>query len=145
MESARQVRSRLLHCALTVLSVFRYCSFACGCTWVWNLVFYVTVGRAAEERLGLSWGTQHSTGEDCTMRSFTVRAAQSNNIQGIKSTRKRWVGHVARMGDNRNVYSVLVARHKGRKPLGEDLGADGMMVLKLKFFMCFYCAHSRFQ
>jgi len=74
-----------------------------------------------------------------------ICAAQSNNIQGIKSTRKRWVGHVARMGDNRNAYRVLVARHKRRKPLEEDLGSDGMIILKLKFVTCFYSAHSRYQ
>jgi hypothetical protein len=53
------------------------------------------------------------------MRSFMIWAAQSNRIQGIKSTIERWVGHVARMGDYRNEYRILVARHKGRKPLGE--------------------------
>jgi len=48
-----------------------------------------------------------------------ICAAQSNNIHGIKLTRNRWVGHVAHMGDNRNAYRVLVARHKGRNPLEE--------------------------
>ena len=86
---------------------------------MWNLVFYIKVGCGAEERLRLGWGTQHSTGEDCTMRSFMICAAQSNNIHGIKLTRNRTVGHVAHMGDNRNAYRVLVARHKGRNPLEE--------------------------
>jgi hypothetical protein len=41
-----------------------------------------------------------------------------NIIRVIKSRRMRWVGHVARMRENRGVYSILVGRHEGRRPLG---------------------------
>ena len=30
----------------------------------------------------------------------------------------RWVGHIARMGDRRGVYRVLVGKHEGKRPLG---------------------------
>ena len=30
----------------------------------------------------------------------------------------RWAGHVARMGEDRGVYRVLVVKHEGRRPLG---------------------------
>jgi len=30
----------------------------------------------------------------------------------------RWAGHVARMGEERGVYRVLVRRPEGRRPLG---------------------------
>jgi hypothetical protein len=30
----------------------------------------------------------------------------------------RWAGHVARMGEVRGVYRVLVARTEGKRPLG---------------------------
>jgi len=36
----------------------------------------------------------------------------------IKSRRMRWVGHVARMGEGRGVYRVLVEKPQGKKPLG---------------------------
>jgi hypothetical protein len=36
----------------------------------------------------------------------------------IKSRRMRWVGHVARMGEGRGAYRVLVGRPEGRRPLG---------------------------
>jgi hypothetical protein len=36
----------------------------------------------------------------------------------IKSMRMRWVGHVARVGDNRNAYRILVVNPEGKKPLG---------------------------
>jgi hypothetical protein len=30
----------------------------------------------------------------------------------------RWAGHVARMGEGRNVYRVLVGKREGKRPLG---------------------------
>jgi hypothetical protein len=30
----------------------------------------------------------------------------------------RWAGHVARMGENRNAYRLLVGKPEGRRPLG---------------------------
>jgi hypothetical protein len=41
-----------------------------------------------------------------------------NIIRVIKSRRMRWVGHVARMGEGRGVYRVLVGRPEGKRPLG---------------------------
>jgi len=42
-----------------------------------------------------------------------------NIVQVIKSRRMRWARHVARMGEERGVYSVLVEKHEGRRPLGK--------------------------
>jgi hypothetical protein len=39
-------------------------------------------------------------------------------IRIIKSRRMRWVGHVARMGEKRNMYRLLVGKPEGKKPLG---------------------------
>ena len=36
----------------------------------------------------------------------------------IKSRRMRWAGHVARMGEERGVYRVLVGKTEGKRPLG---------------------------
>jgi len=35
----------------------------------------------------------------------------------IKSRRMRWVWHVARMGEGRGVYRVLVGKPEGKRPL----------------------------
>ena len=35
----------------------------------------------------------------------------------IKSRRIRWAGHVARMGENRGIYRVLVGKPEGKRPL----------------------------
>jgi hypothetical protein len=32
--------------------------------------------------------------------------------------RMRWAGHVARMGEKRNTYRLLVGKPEGRRPLG---------------------------
>ena len=37
----------------------------------------------------------------------------------IKSRRMRWAGHVARMGEWRGVYRVLVGKPEGKRPLGK--------------------------
>jgi hypothetical protein len=41
-----------------------------------------------------------------------------NIVTVIKSRRMRWAGHVARMGEERGVYRVLVAKPEGKRPLG---------------------------
>jgi hypothetical protein len=38
-------------------------------------------------------------------------------IRQIKSRRMRWAGHVARMGEGRNVYRVLLGMPEGERPL----------------------------
>jgi hypothetical protein len=38
-------------------------------------------------------------------------------VRVIKSRRMRWAGHVARMGEERGVYGVLVGRPEGKRPL----------------------------
>jgi hypothetical protein len=39
-------------------------------------------------------------------------------IWQVKSRRMRWAGLVARMGEERNVYKVLVGKPEGKRPLG---------------------------
>jgi hypothetical protein len=39
-------------------------------------------------------------------------------IRIIKSRKMRWAGHVARMGEKRNVYRLLVGKPEGKRPLG---------------------------
>jgi hypothetical protein len=39
-------------------------------------------------------------------------------IRRIKSMRMRWTGHVARMGEKRNAYRILVEYPEGKRPLG---------------------------
>jgi hypothetical protein len=41
-----------------------------------------------------------------------------NIVRVIKSRRMRWAGHVARIGEGRCVYKVLVGRPEGKRPQG---------------------------
>jgi transcription termination factor 2 len=68
-----------------------------------------------------------------------------NIIRMIKSRRMRWAGHVARMGETRNAYRILVGKLEGKRPLGRprrrwvgnvkmdlrEIGWDGMDWIKL--------------
>jgi hypothetical protein len=58
----------------------------------------------------------------------------------INSRRMRWAGHVARIGEKRNAYRILVGKLKGKRPIERprrrwvdnikmdlrDIGWDGM-------------------
>ena len=50
----------------------------------------------------------------------------------IKSRRMRWVGHVARMGERRGVYRVLMGKPEGKDHLG-DPSVDGRIILRWIF------------
>ena len=41
-----------------------------------------------------------------------------NIVRVIKSRRRRWTGHVARMEEGRGVHKVLVGKPEGKRPLG---------------------------
>ena len=63
----------------------------------------------------------------------------------IKSRRMRWAEHVARLGEGRGVYRVLVGKPEGKRPLGrprrrweannkmdlQELGCGGMDWIEL--------------
>jgi len=41
-----------------------------------------------------------------------------NIVWVLKSRRMRWAGHVAHMGEGRDVHRVLVGKPEGKRPLG---------------------------
>jgi hypothetical protein len=47
-----------------------------------------------------------------------IMYSSSNIIRMIKPRRMRWTGHVARMGEKRNAYRILVGKPEVRRPLG---------------------------
>jgi hypothetical protein len=59
----------------------------------------------------LSWGKLHK-------EELHNLYSSPNIIRMIKSRRMRWTGQVARMGEKRNEYRLLVGKPEGKKPLG---------------------------
>ena len=49
---------------------------------------------------------------------INVLYSSPNIVRVIKWRRMRWAGHVARMGEERGVYRVLVGKPEGKRPLG---------------------------
>jgi hypothetical protein len=60
------------------------------------------------------------TGERRTLHNKEFRDLYSSPsiIRIIKSRRTRWACHVARMGEKRNAYRLLVGKLDGNRPLG---------------------------
>jgi hypothetical protein len=62
------------------------------------------------EELTLEWRKLHIDELNCLYCS-------PHNFRMIKSRRMRWEGNVARMGDSRHIYSVLVVKLERKRPL----------------------------
>jgi hypothetical protein len=50
-------------------------------------------------------------------------------IRAIKSRSMRWAEHVARMGEIRNTYAILVGEPEGRGNHSENVGVDRGIIL----------------
>jgi len=69
-----------------------------------------TVGPRRDEVTG-EWRRLHN-------EELNYLNSLPNIVQVIKSRRMRRAGHVARMGEERGVYRVLVGKPEGKRPLG---------------------------
>jgi hypothetical protein len=54
-------------------------------------------------------------GENCIMMNFTAYILHRILLRVIKSRKMRWAGHVARLGEGRGVYRVLVGKPEGKR------------------------------
>jgi hypothetical protein len=68
----------------------------------------------------------------------------------MKSRRMRWAGHVARMGEKRNAYRILVGKPEGKRPIFPfnnvhiKLISINFFILNIGFIMLFqYLVTSR--
>ena len=75
-----------------------------------NMVLRRIFGPRRDEETG-EWRRLHN-------EKLNDLYSSPNIVQVIKSRRMRWAGHVARMGEEREVYRVLVGKPEGKIPLG---------------------------
>jgi len=75
-----------------------------------NKVLRRIFGRRRDEVMG-DWRRLHN-------EEINVLYSSPNIVQVIKWRRMRWAGHVARVGEERGVYRVLVGKPEGNRPLG---------------------------
>jgi hypothetical protein len=72
-------------------------------------------------------------------------------IRSTKSRRMRWAGRVARMGEKRNVYRLLVGKPEGKRPLGRqrcswiDNIKMGLLEIGLSVVDWISLAHDRYR
>ena len=75
-----------------------------------NMVLRRIFGRTRDEVTG-EWRRLHNEG----LSNFH---SSPNIVRVIKSRRMRLAGHIARMGEERGVYRVLLGKPEGKRPLG---------------------------
>jgi hypothetical protein len=61
---------------------------------------------------------RQEVGENCILRSFVTCTLLEVHLRMINSRRMRWTGRVARMGEERNAYRILVGKQERKSPLG---------------------------
>jgi len=76
-----------------------------------NMVLRRIFGRRRDEVTG-EWRRLHN-------EELNDLYSSPNSLRVIKSRRMRWAGHVARMGEGRGVYRILVGKPEGKRPLGK--------------------------
>ena len=75
-----------------------------------NMVLTRIFGRSRDEVTG-EWRRLHN-------EELNDLYCSPNIVRVIKWRRMRWAGHVARMGDERGMYRVLVGKAEGKRQLG---------------------------
>jgi hypothetical protein len=55
---------------------------------------------------------------NCNNEELHNLYSSPNIIRLIKFRRMRWAEHVARMGETRKAYKILVGKPEGKRPLG---------------------------
>ena len=94
-------------CLSKVKSYFNYIRELC---YIFDRVFFISYRNPSDKVKG-EWRRLHN-------EELNDLYSSPNIVRVIKSRRMRWVGHVARMGEERGVYRVLVGKLEGKRPLG---------------------------
>jgi hypothetical protein len=66
--------------------------------------------RPKRDEVTVEWRKLHN-------EELHILYSSPNIIRQIKSRRMIWAGHVARMGEEKNVYRVFMGKPEGKRPL----------------------------
>jgi hypothetical protein len=77
----------------------------------WNRVLRRIFGPKRDEVTG-GWRRLHNEELHYLYSSGCI-------IRMIKSKMMRWVGHIARMEEDKNAYRILMGNPEGKRPLGK--------------------------
>jgi hypothetical protein len=81
----------------------------------WHNIAYQLIGTSEYAKcINFEGGTVFGLQDN----SRNILHSSPSIIRIIKSGRMRWAGHVARMGEKRNAYRILVGKPEGKRPLG---------------------------
>ena len=80
-----------------------------------ELTWKVLENRVPRRIFGLK---EEVTREWRKLHNEELNLISSSNIVRVIKSRMRWTGHVARVGERRGVYRVLVGKPEGKRPLG---------------------------
>ena len=90
-------------------SIFFYVCFLDLCLFTTLCILYFCIGPRRDEVTG-EWRRLHN-------EELNDLYSSPNTVRVIKSRRMRWAGNVARMGEERGAYRVLVGKPEGKRPL----------------------------
>jgi hypothetical protein len=83
------------------------------CIFLWSHAVFFSLNIIQTQ-----WHIMFSAHYSGTLCSQNISVSSPNIIQVITSRRMTWPGHVARMGNRKGVYRVLVGRPEGQRQLG---------------------------
>jgi hypothetical protein len=90
-----------------------------------NVMYYFEILPAFQGNMSLTFRRPRNQRDDVTgdwrkLHNDELHNLYSspNKIRMIKSRRMRWAGHVARMGETRDAYRILVGKPEGKIQLG---------------------------
>jgi hypothetical protein len=86
-----------------------YTRLICTCN-PYKSKFHLPISGSKRDEVAGEWRTLHNEELNDLYSSPTI-------VRVMKSRRMRWTGHVARMGEGRSVYSVLVGKPEEKRPL----------------------------
>ena len=66
----------------------------------------------------MDWAEIQIFNFNSSLCELNVLYSSPNIVRVIKSKRMGWAGRVARMGEERGVYRVLVGKPEGKRPMG---------------------------